>query len=179
MTANKKLVNSVILGSVSLISGTLILLIISEDHQNTIATLPTGGNISLEEPFFIERYSNSTIQPQPPGTTFNTTGFGLGIFNGTTEVQTEANATITFRNSQTIFLEGRARYTNNAGDKASYLFLELGKINPIDITYSGRGIAIFDEKATGMLKTLSDIVAIYKSVIDANGNATVYYYHWN
>jgi hypothetical protein len=176
MSTNKKLVNSVILG-VSLISGSLTLL---TDHQNTIAiTLPIGGNISLEEPFFIERYSNSTIQPQPPGTTFDTVGFGTGILNGTIEVQTEANATITFRNSQTMFLEGRANYTNNVGDKASYLFLELGKINPFDMTYSGRGIAIFDEKATGMLKTLSDIIAIYRSVIDANGNATVYYYHWN
>ncbi|HZD36500.1 MAG TPA: hypothetical protein VE130_14950 [Nitrososphaeraceae archaeon] len=97
----------------SLISGLLILVTIIKDHQNTIAiTLRVGGNISLGKPFFIEHYSNSTIQPQPPGTTFDTMGFGTGILNGTTEVQTEANATITFRNSQTMFLEGCANYTN-------------------------------------------------------------------
>jgi hypothetical protein len=94
-------------------------------------------------------------------------------------VEIEANATKTFRISQTMFLEGCAKYTDNNKDTAYYEFLELGKIDPIDLTYSGGGIAIFDERATGILKSLSDIVAIYKSIIDANGNATVYYYRWN
>lgn len=78
-----------------------------------------------------------------------------------------------------MLLEGRAKYTHNNNDTAYYEFLELGKISPIDLTYSGRGIAIFDEKATGILKSLNDVVAVYKSSIDANGSATVYYYHWN
>lgn len=147
-------------------------------HQNVNAILPANETVTLGEPFFIERYSNSTVSPQQ-GTTFNTTGLGTGLLNGTTEVNTEANATITFRNSQTIFLEGRAKYTHNNNDTAYYEFLELGKIDPIDLTYSGGGIAIFDERATGILKSLSDIVGIYKSIIDANGNATVYYYRWN
>lgn len=174
---NRALIDSVIL-RMSLIPVSLILLITITDNQNVIATLPSIDNITLGKPFFIEKYSNSTVQPQPPGTTFDTTGYGTGMLNSTTEVQTEANATITFRNSQTMFLEGRAKYTDNSGDTASYLFLELGKINPIDLTYSGGGIAIFDEKAMGMLSSLSNVVAVYKSTIDSSGNATVYYYHW-
>jgi hypothetical protein len=45
-----------------------------------------AGPITLEEPFFIERYSNSSVEPQKPNTTFNTTGFGSGILNGIVKV---------------------------------------------------------------------------------------------
>jgi hypothetical protein len=176
---NKKLGNLTALFILLLIPGILILHTTMASLKNVIAVSPTNENVTLGQPFFIERYPNSTVQPQPQGTTFNTTGFGTGLLNGTTEVNTEAIATITFRNSQTMFLEGRASYTDNNNDTAYYQFQELGKINPTDLTYSGGGIAIFDEKATGMLQSLSDIVAVYKSIIDTNGNATVYYYHWN
>jgi len=175
---NKELLILVIFwGFVNSSSSNLLITIL--EHQTAIATLPAVGNVVLGKPFFIESYSNSTMQPQPPGTTFNTTGLGAGILNGSAEVQTKANATITFRDSQTMFLEGRAKYTDNNNDTASYMFLELGTINPNDLTYSGGGIAIFDQNATGMLNSLSNVVAVYKSSIDADGNATVYYYHWN
>jgi hypothetical protein len=75
--------------------------------------------------------------------------------------------------------QGHAKYATASGDTASYTFLELGKINPADLTYSGGGIGIFNEEATGKLASLSNVVAVYKSQIDANGNATVLYYHWN
>jgi hypothetical protein len=177
---NRKLVNLIALCVLLFIPGVLTLNTAIANHQYVVAMLPTNDTITLGEPFFIERYPNSTVQPQPQGTTFNTTGFGTGLLNGTTEVDTEANATMTFRDSQTMFLEGRAKYTDsNNDDTAYYKFLELGKINPIDLSYFGGGIAIFDGNSTGTLKSLSDVVAVYKSVIDANGNATVYYYHWN
>jgi hypothetical protein len=175
---DSKLINLIAL-CLLLIPGVLILPTTIGNHQSVNAMLPTNDTVTIGQPFFIERYPNSTVQPQPQGTTFNTTGFGTGLLNETTEVDTVANASITFRNSQTIFLEGRAKYTHNNNETAYYEFLELGKIDPIDLTYSGGGIAIFDERATGILKSLSDIVAIYKSIIDANGNATVYYYRWN
>lgn len=175
---NKELTNITIL-VVIITSLPLILFANVPDYQTAITILPTNDYITLGKPFFIESYSNSTVEPQPPGTTFNTTGLGTGILNGTTEVQTIANATITFRDSQTMFLEGRAKYTDNNNATASYTFLELGTIDSNDLTYSGGGIAIFDQNATGMLNSLSDMVSVYKSSIDADGNATVYYYHWN
>ncbi len=138
-----------------------------------------SGPIVLAEPFFVERYSNSTVEPQNVSTTFTTTAPGSGILNGTVKVQTEANATITYRNNETIFLQGHAKYTTTEGDIASYLFLELGKINPSDMTYSGGGIGIFGKEATSKLASLSNIVSVYKSHIDTNGNATVLYYKWN
>jgi hypothetical protein len=176
---NRKLVNLIALCVVLFIPGVLILNTTIANHQNVNAMSLTNDTITLGEPFFIERYPNSTVQLQSQGTTFNTTGFGTGILNGTIEVDTEANATITFRNSQTMFLEGQAKYTDDNSDTAYYKFLELGKINPIDLSYSGGGIAIFDANATGTLKSLSDLVAVYKSSIDSDGNAVVYYYHWN
>jgi hypothetical protein len=176
---NRSQANLIALCVLLIIPGVIILHTTIANHKYVMAMLPTNHSITLEEPFFIERYPNSTVQPQPKGTTFNTSGFGSGILNGTTEVDTEANATITFRDSQTMFLEGRARYTDSNNDTAYYKFLELGKINPVDLTYSGGGIAIFDENAKGSLSSLSDVVAVYKSTIDANGNAVVYYYHWN
>jgi hypothetical protein len=157
-------------------------LLVMTGYQNTFASIsPTIGNMSesimLEKPFFVERYTNSTIEPQDENVTFTTTGSGNGILNGTVRVETYANATITFRNNETIFLEGDAKYVTADGDIASYMFLELGKINP-DLTYSGSGIGIFDDEATGELASLSNMVAVYKSQIDNNGNATVYYYEW-
>ena len=175
---NKVLTNIAIL-AVIITSFSLILFTNTVDYRIVMAMLSTNDYITLGQPFFIESYSNSTVQPQLPGTTFNTTGLGTGILNGTTEVQTIANATITFRDSQTMFLEGRAKYTDNFNGTASYTFLELGTIDSNDLTYSGGGIAIFDQNATGMLNSLSDVVSVYKSSIDADGNATVFYYHWN
>ena len=169
------MINSGIIGII--LVGTYILIIMI-GYQNTIASdSPMLTNISesimLEEPFFVEYYSNSTVEPQEENTTFTTTGSGSGMLNGTIRVETDANATITFRDNQTIFLEGDARYVTANGDTASYMFLELGKINP-DLTYSGGGIGIFNEDAKGELASLSNMVAV-----DTNGNATVYYYEWN
>lgn len=82
-----------------LIPGALILPITIANYHNVNAMLPTNDTVTLGKPFLIERCPNSTVQLQPQATTFNSTGFGTGILNGTTEVDTEANATITFWNS--------------------------------------------------------------------------------
>lgn len=137
------------------------------------------SDIILKDPFFVESYSNSLVAPQPANTSFTTRASGTGILNGNLKVDTDVNASIIFRDSETIFLEGKANYFTNKGDKASYEFQELGKINSTDLTYSGSGIAIYGKEATGKLSSLSDVVAVYKSYIDTEGNATVLYYRWN
>lgn len=149
------------------------------DTRNHLALTMIPKDIILKEPFFVESYSNSTVEPQPANTSFTTRASGTGLFNGNLKVDTDANATIIFRDSETMFLEGRANYFTDKGDKASYEFLELGKINSTDLTYSGGGIAIYGQEATGELSSLSNVVAVYKSYIDTEGNATVLYYHWN
>ena len=165
MIINKRLISpalGVLLVSVSVLFFTEYKNAMASTRVMAQTTDLDARSLTLGKPFFVEHYSNSSVKPQAPNTTFNTTGFGSGILNGTVKVKTEANATITFRNSETMLLQGHAKYVTPNGDTASYIFLELGKINPANLTYSGGGVAIFDGKATGRLASLNNLVAVYR-----------------
>lgn len=152
---------------------------VSDNDTRNQPIMMMPKDVILKEPFFVESYSNSSVEPQPANTSFTTRASGTGLLNGNLKVDTDVNATILFRDSETMYLKGHANYFTDRGDKASYEFLELGKINSTDLSYSGGGIAIYGKEATGELSSLSDLVAVYKSYINTEGNATVFYYHWN
>jgi hypothetical protein len=61
-------------------------------------------------------------------------------------------------------------------DAASYNFQAIGNYSP-DNTYESRGVAIFDEGATGELSFLENSVAIYKVKVDADGNGAFLMWH--
>ena len=88
------------------------------------------------------------------------------------------NSTETLRNNDTVYIQGNAKYfTDDNMDMATYNFQAIGNYRP-DCTFESRGVAIFDDVATGKLSSLSNSVAIYKDRIDANGNRTFLMWHW-
>jgi hypothetical protein len=134
--------------------------------------------IDLGNPFFVERYQTVV---EKPGTTTNTSltdSFtGKGLLNGTLAVSIEGNATETFRNNETSYIQGTAKYMTDSGGVALYKFEAIGKYNP-DGTFESRGAAVFNEGATGELSPLSNTVGIYKDRADSNGNGTFLMWHW-
>ena len=67
--------------------------------------------------------------------------------------------------------------SDNGMDTASYDFQGIGNYGPND-TYESKGVAIFDEVATGKLSSLANSVAIYKVKVDANDNGAFLMWHW-
>ena len=102
---------------------------------------------------------------------------GKGIFNGTLNIKAEGNSTETFRNNETVYIQGNTMFVTDNRDVAMYSFAAIGIYNS-DGTFDGRGAAVFDDGATGELSSLSNTVAIYKDRIDSSGNGTFLMWHW-
>lgn len=134
--------------------------------------------IILEQPFYVENYKDIAVELQPLNKSFAYIAPGTGILNSTINVKTEAHPTVTFRNNETLLVQGDTNSVTANGGSASHQFLELGKYNSTDKTYRGNGIAIFNDDATGELSTLSNAVGIYKSHIYANGTADFFFWQW-
>ena len=102
---------------------------------------------------------------------------GKGIFNGTLNINSEGNSTETFRNNETVYIQGNTMFVTDNRDVAMYSFAAIGIYNS-DGTFDGRGTAVFDDGVTGKLSSLSNMVAIYKDRIDSSGNGTFLMWHW-
>jgi hypothetical protein len=89
----------------------------------------------------------------------------------------EGNSTDIFRNNETVYSQGNAKFVTDNRDVAMYSFAAIGIYNS-DGTFDGRGAAVFDDGATGELSSLSNTVAIYKDRIDSSGNGTFLMWHW-
>jgi hypothetical protein len=134
--------------------------------------------IELGDPFFVEHYQ--TVAEKPGATNMSITDnfTGNGILNGTLAISIEGNATETFRNNETSYIQGTTKYeTDSGGGVAFYNFEAIGKYYP-DGTFESRGAAVFDDGATGELSPLSNTVGIYKDRADSNGNGTFLMWHW-
>ena len=147
--------------------------------NNTEAIGGPAETVDLGSPFFIQIYSHDPEPPQSesePNLYLNHTN--AGIINGNLSVSQVGNTTETLRNNNTVYLEGfRNLTTDNGTDTASYNFQAIGNYGPND-SYESRGVAIFDEVATGKLSFLENSVAIYKVKVDADGNGTFLMWHW-
>jgi hypothetical protein len=135
--------------------------------------------IDLGDPFFVEHYQTVIEKPETPTNMSITESFtGRGVLNGTLAISIEGNATETFRNNETSYIQGTSKYvTDSDGDVALYNFEAIGKYYP-DGTFESRGAAVFNDGATGALSTLSNTVGIYKDRADSNGNGTFLMWHW-
>lgn len=102
---------------------------------------------------------------------------GKGILNGTLNINAEGNSTDIFRNNETVYSQGNAKFVTDNRDVAKYSFDAIGIYNS-DGTFEGIGAAVFDDGATGELSSLSNTVAIYKDRIDSSGNGTFLMWHW-
>src|SRR5918995_298685 len=137
--------------------------------NNTTAT--TGTTLTLGNPFYVEHYQEVVEKPETTNMSLTGSFAGKGVLNGTLAISAEGNATETFRNNETVYIQGTAKFVTDSGDVASYNFEAIGKYNP-DGTFEGRGAAIFDNGATGELSPLSNTIAIYQDRVDSNGNGT-------
>jgi hypothetical protein len=133
--------------------------------------------IDLGNPFFVEQYQTVVEKPGKTNTSLTDSFTGKGVLNGTLAISIEGNATETFRNNETSYIQGTTKYMTDSGGVASYSFEAIGKYNP-DGTFESRGAAVFNDGATGELSPLSNTVGIYKDRADSSGNGTFLMWHW-
>ena len=171
-----------------------VLVMFAFDHSNyaTVVFNPNayainnteeiGGlatTVDIGSPFFIQKYQHDPEPPKSesePNLYVNHTNDG--IINGNLSVVHVGNDTETLRNNNTVHLQGNYSLTSHNGmDTASYNFEGIGTYGPND-TYESKGVAIFNENATGKLSSLANSVAIYKVKVDANDNGAFLMWHW-
>ncbi len=171
-----------------------VLVMFAFDHSNyaTVFFIPNayainnteeiGGlatTVDIGSPFFVQKYQHDPEPPKSesePNLYVNHTNDG--IINGNLSVVHVGNDTETLRNNNTVHLQGNYSLTSHNGmDTASYNFEGIGTYGPND-TYESKGVAIFNENATGELSSLANSVAIYKVKVDANDNGAFLMWHW-
>ena len=92
-------------------------------------------------------------------------------------ITAEGNATEIFRNNDTSYIQGKAKYVTDNKDIASYDFYAISNYHP-DGSFDRNGVAIFDDGATGELSSLSNSAGIYKDHVEKNGTGTFLMWHW-
>ena len=128
-------------------------------------------------PFFVEHYQTVVEKPGTTNRSITESFTGKGVLNETLAISIEGNATETFRNNETSYIQGTAKYMTDSGGVALYKYEAIGKYNP-DGTFESRGAAVFNDGATGELSPLSNTVGIYKDRADSSGNGTFLMWHW-
>lgn len=168
-----------VIGSVLLSSSTMVYFIPNAYAiHNTQAIAGLSTAVELGSPFYVEHYQDVVEKPQSSDKSSSGNFTGEGILNGNLSISAIGNTTETLRNNDTVYMQGNAKYTtDNMMDMATYNFQAIGNYGP-DRTFESRGVAIFDDVATGKLSFLNNSVAIYKDRVDTNGNGTFLMWHW-
>ena len=134
-------------------------------------------NNDLGNPFFVEHYQTDLGKLNMTNNNASESFSGKGIINGTIDITADVNATETFRDNDTSYLQGNTKYVTDNNDKATYTFYAIGDYHAGG-GYDSNGIAIFDDVATGNLSSLSNSVGVYKDHVDNNGTSTFLMWHW-
>ena len=166
--------------TLSLLIGFLILLpsIVTVTHYTkALDNTKTSQNIDLGKPFLVEQYQIITGKPETTNNNIFLNFTGKGIINSTMNITAEGNATETFRNNDTSYIQGKAKYVTDNKDIASYDFYAISNYHP-DGSFDRNGVAIFDDGATGGLSSLSNSAGIYKDHVEKNGTGTFLMWHW-
>jgi hypothetical protein len=173
---NRNIVLALVFGFVTLSSITTFAGGTFATNNNTAST--DDEAIELGDPFFVEHYQTVAEKPEATNMSITDNFTGNGVLNGTLAISIEGNATETFRNNETSYIQGTTKYeTDSGGGVAFYNFEAIGKYYP-DGTFESRGAAVFNDGATGELSPLSNTVGIYKDRADSNGNGTFLMWHW-
>jgi|KBSMisStaDraftv2_1062788.scaffolds.fasta_scaffold274846_1 hypothetical protein len=166
--------------TLSLLIGFLILLpsIVTVTHYTkALDNTKTSQNIDLGKPFLVEQYQIITGKPETTNNNIFLNFTGKGIINSTMNITAEGNATETFRNNDTSYIQGKAKYVTDNKDTASYVFYAISNYHP-EGSFDRNGVAIFDDGATGGLSSLSNSAGIYKDHVEKNGTGTFLMWHW-
>lgn len=166
--------------TLSLLIGFLILLpsiVIVTHYTKALDNTKTSQNIDLGKPFLVEQYQIITGKPETTNNNIFLNFTGKGIINSTMNITAEGNATETFRNNDTSYIQGKAKYVTDNKDTASYVFYAISNYHS-DGSFDRNGVAIFDDGATGGLSSLSNSAGIYKDHVEKNGTGTFLMWHW-
>jgi len=166
--------------TLSLLIGFLILLpsiVIVTHYTKALDNTKTSQNIDLGKPFLVEQYQIITGKPETTNNNIFLNFTGKGIINSTMNITAEGNATETFRNNDTSYIQGKAKYVTDNKDTASYVFYAISNYHP-EGSFDRNGVAIFDDGATGGLSSLSNSAGIYKDHVEKNGTGTFLMWHW-
>lgn len=150
----------------------ILILFLYTENANSL-----NEKIVLDEPFYVESYKDTGEKPEPQNQSYTYTFTAKGIINGTLNVNTEVNATKTWINNDIVHLNGNAKFVTDKNDIAPYNFEAITNYNA-DGTLEDRGVAIFNDSATGELSFLKNTVAIYKESGDNSGNRTFLMWQW-
>jgi hypothetical protein len=78
-----------------------------------------------------------------------------------------------------VHIQGIAAIIGQNGEKGNFTFREVGHVSTSDGKTRAAGVAFFSTiNPTGKLAFLTDLVAIYKDVIDKSGNGLVTAWEW-
>jgi hypothetical protein len=162
-----------------LIIGFLILYSIVTITQYILAldSANTSQNMELGRPFLVEHYQINTGIPETTNNSIFLSFTGKGIINDTVNINAEGNAAETFRNNDTSYIQGKAKYVTDDKDIASYDFYAISNYHPGG-SFDRNGVAIFDDGATDKLSFLSNSAGIYKDHVEKNGTGTFLMWHW-
>ncbi len=149
---------------------------VTQFSQGLDSTNPSQ-NIDLGKPFLVEHYQISTGKPETTNNSIFLNFTGKGIINSTMNITAKGNATEIFRNNDTSFIHGKAKFVTDNKDIASYAFYAISKYHP-DGSFDRNGVAIFDNGVTGGLSSLSNSAGIYKDQVEKNGTGTFLMWHW-
>ena len=179
-TRNKSVILGAVFGSVLLVFGATVFFIPNAYAINDTEAI--GGlapTVDLGSPFLIQRYQHDVDPPESESEQkLYVNNTNEGIINGNLSVTHVGNATEIPRDNDTVYFQGSYKLTTDNGmDAASYNFQAIGNYGP-DNSYESRGVAIFDEVATGKLSFLANAVAIYKVKVDPDGNGAFLMWRW-
>jgi hypothetical protein len=177
---NKIGILGTVFGSVLLSFGATVFFIPNAYAINDTEAI--GGlapTVDLGSPFLIQRYQHDADAPSSEAEQrLYVNNTNEAMINGNLRVTHVGNATEIPRDNDTVYFQGSYKLTTDNGmDAASYNFQAIGNYGPDD-SYESRGVAVFDEVATGKLSFLANAVAIYKVKIDANDNGAFLMWHW-
>ena len=150
------------------------------NNNNSTTSSTDYEAIDLGDPFYVEHYQTDVEKPRAANMSITDNFTGNGIINETLPISVQGNATKTFINNETYYIQGTSKYETDSGGGsgvAFYNYTAIDTYNP-DGTFKSIGAAVFDDGATGELSSLSNTVAIYKDRVDSNGNGTFLMWHW-
>lgn len=146
-------------------------------HVNALESTNLSKNVDLGNPFLVEHYQTEPYNPDMIKNNISSSFSGKGVINGTTNITAEGIGAETFRNNDTSYIRGEAKYVTDNNETAVYAFYAIGNYR-INGSFDSSGIAVFDDGATGKLSFLSNSIGIYKDQVDKNGNGTFLMWHW-
>lgn len=148
--------------------------------SNTTTTAVNATTLSLGSPFYTEKdkTTSSNLITINGIHAARVTFSGNGTTNGVNFTD-KGIALISSGPNGDVHIQGIAAIIGQNGEKGNFTFREVGHMSTSDGKTRAAGVAFFSTiNPTGKLAFLTDLVAIYKDVIDKSGNGLVTAWEW-